>query len=364
MKTSDLVVKCLENEGVEHIFGLPGEETLDLMDSLGSSTISFILTRHEQSAAFMADAYGRLTGRAGVCLSTLGPGATNLLTGIADAFLDRAPLVAITGQAELGSIHKESHQYIDIVKNFSTVTKWNTRIEIPDVVPEVVRKAFKIAEMEKPGSVHLELSEDVASHAVGKTYQTVIPPIRTRRNAPDSQALKEAAALIEEAQNPVILAGNGVVRKKASSQLQRFSERFAIPVVTTFMGKGAMSAESACHVGTAGLQHDRHIPDLFASCDLIIAVGYDPVEYSPCTWNPEADKKIIHVDFTTAEVDVHYVPNVEISADIAEALELLEGMVSARKSGFFCAHLKQELIETYEQEGQIDSWPVRPQRVI
>ena len=364
MKTSELLIKCLENEGVKYVFGLPGEETLDLIESLGNSGISFILTRHEQSAAFMADAYGRLTGRAGVCLSTLGPGATNLLTGIADAFLDRAPLVAITGQAELGRIHKESHQYVDIVKNFSTVTKWNTRIEIPDVVAEVVRKAFKVAETEKPGSVHLELSEDVASQTVARTYQTVIPPIRARRSSPDRLALKEAAHLIEKSASPIVLAGNGVVRKNAASELQAFSEAFAIPVVTTFMGKGAVSAESGCHVGTLGLGRDRHISDMFAHADLVIAVGYDPVEYSPCNWNPDADKKIVHIDFTTSEVDVHYVPEVEICSDIRETLEFLEGMIGHRKKGQFCAHLKRELVETFEREGTIDSWPVRPQRVI
>ena len=364
MKTCDLIVKCLENEGVEYIFGIPGEETLDIMDSLGKSRISFVLTRHEQSAAFMADAYGRLTGKAGVCLSTLGPGATNLLTGIADAFLDRAPLVAITGQADLGRIHKESHQYIDIVKNFATVTKWNTRIEIPDVVAEVVRKAFKIAEQEKPGSVHLELPEDVAAHKVGRTYQTAIPPIRARRASADRHSLRQAAELIEQSSNPVILAGNGVVRKNAASQLRKFAELFGIPVVTTFMGKGAITSESECSVGTIGLGEDRQIPDLFAKTDLVIAVGYDLVEYSPGKWNPDVDKKIVHIDFTTSEVDVHYVPEVEIVSDIRETLELLEGMTSCNKKGQYVAHLREELVETFEREGAIDSWPVRPQRVL
>ena len=364
MKTCDLIVKCLENEGVEYIFGIPGEETLDIMDSLGKSRISFVLTRHEQSAAFMADAYGRLTGKAGVCLSTLGPGATNLLTGIADAFLDRAPLVAITGQADLGRIHKESHQYIDIVKNFATVTKWNTRIEIPDVVAEVVRKAFKIAEQEKPGSVHLELPEDVAAHKVGRTYQTAIPPIRARRASADRHSLRQAAELIEQSSNPVILAGNGVVRKNAASQLRKFAELFGIPVVTTFMGKGAITSESECSVGTIGLGEDRQIPDLFAKTDLVIAVGYDLVEYSPGKWNPDVDKKIIHIDFTTSEVDVHYVPEVEIVSDVRETLELLEGMTSCNKKGQYVAHLREELVETFEREGAIDSWPVRPQRVL
>src|SRR5271157_5916839 len=195
MKTCDLIVKCLENEGVDRIFGIPGEETLDFMDSLSRSKIAFVLTRHEQAAAFMANAYGRLSGRAGVCLSTLGPGATNLLTGIADAFLDRAPLVAITGQADLGRIHKESHQYIDIVENFETVTKWNTRIEVPDVVPEVVRKAFKVAETEKPGAAHLELPDNIASMETSKSDERLIPPIRARRSSPDRQALRRAADL-------------------------------------------------------------------------------------------------------------------------------------------------------------------------
>ncbi len=224
MRTSDLVVKCLENDGVEFVFGIPGEEILDLIDSLSRSNIKFVLTRHEQAAAFMADAYGRLSGKAGVCLSTLGPGATNLLTGIADAFLDRAPLVAITGQADLGRIHKESHQYIDIVENFKTVTKWNTRIESTDVVPEVVRKAFKVAETEKPGAVHLELPDNIASMETAEAYDKPIPPIRARRSSPDRQSLRQAAELIETSSSPVILAGNGVVRKNAAFQLQKFAE--------------------------------------------------------------------------------------------------------------------------------------------
>ena len=364
MKTSDLFVKCLENEGVEYVFGIPGEETLDLMDSLDRSRITFVLTRHEQSAAFMADACGRLSGRAGVCLSTLGPGATNLLTGIADAFLDRSPLIAVTGQAELGRIHKESHQYVNIVKNFETVTKWNTRIEVPDVVPEVVRKAFKVAETEKPGSVHLELSEDVAAEKVGRTYQTTIPPIRARRGSPDRHSLRQAAELIEKSQNPLILAGNGVVRKNAAAQLRKFAELFGIPVVTTFMGKGAITAESECAIGTVGLGRDRHISDVFSKVDLVIAVGYDLVEYSPGKWNPDADKKIIHVDFTTSEVDVHYAPTVEIVSDIRESLELLEGMTSCNKKGAYAMHLREEIVTTFEREGTIDSWPVRPQRVL
>ncbi|MFC1994957.1 acetolactate synthase large subunit [Chloroflexota bacterium] len=364
MKVSDLLVTCLENEGVELIFGIPGEETLDLMDSLSRSKIRFVLTRHEQAAAFMADAYGRLSGKAGVCLATLGPGATNLLTGIADAFLDRAPLVAITGQADLGRIHKESHQYINVVENFETATKWNTRIELPDVVPEVVRKAFKVAETEKPGAVHLELPDNIASMETSKTHESPILPIRARRSSPDRQSLRRAAELIETSKFPVILSGNGVVRKNATPQLQKFAELFDIPVVTTFMGKGAVTAKSDCRIGTLGLAKDRQLTEVFQKADLVVAVGYDLVEYAPKLWNPDLDKKIIHIDFTTSEVDLYYVPEVEINSDIRETLEILEGMISCNKKAEYVSALHQELLETFEREGSMDSWPVRPQRVI
>ena len=364
MKASDLLVKCLENEGVEYIFGIPGEETLDLMESLRNSSIRFILTRHEQAAAFMADAYGRFTGKAGVCIATLGPGATNLLTGVADAFLDKSPLVAITGQADLKRIHKESHQYIDIVENFRSVTKWNGRIESPDVIPEMVRKAFKVAETEKPGSVHLELPENIAAMKVDDMYTAMIAPIRPRRSSPDRQSLRNAAELVEQSRFPVILAGHGVVRKAAGDQLQKFAELFCIPIVTTFMGKGGITAESYCCIGTLGLANDRQISDVFSKSDLIIAVGYDLVEYAPKNWNPKLDKKIIHIDFTTSEVDLHYVPEIEIISDIRETLELLEGMSSTNKKSECVIAMRKDFTDGFEREGTVDSWPPRPPRVI
>ena len=195
MKASDLIVQCLENEGVRHVFGLPGEEILDILDSLLGSAITFVPTRHEQGAAFMADAYGRLTGRAGVCLSTLGPGATNLATGVADANLDRAPLVALTGQAGRDRIHKESHQRVDIVEHFRPLTKWNTRVEMASVIPEVIRKAFKLAESEKPGACHIEVPEDVAGEA---TDGVPLSTERARRPSPDRQALETGRASCRE----------------------------------------------------------------------------------------------------------------------------------------------------------------------
>ncbi len=364
MKASDLLVKCLENEGVEYIFGLPGEETLDLMESIRTSSMRFILTRHEQTAAFMADAYGRLTGRPGVCVATLGPGATNLLTGIADAYLDKSPLVSITGQADLKRIHKESHQYIDIVEINKSVTKWNGRIESPDIIPEMARKAFKVAVTEKPGPVHLELPENIAAMEVNPTYATMIAAIRPRRSSPDRQSLRKAAELIEQARFPVILSGHGVVRKAADIQLRKFAELLCMPVVTTFMGKGGISAESDCCIGTLGLSNDRQIRDVFSQADLIVAVGYDLVEFAPKNWNPMLDKKIIHIDFTTSEVDLHYVPEIEIISDIRETLELLEGMLSTNKKSECLVSLRRDFIEGFEREGRVDSWPPKPPRII
>jgi acetolactate synthase-1/2/3 large subunit len=364
MKASDLLVKCLENEDVEYIFGIPGEETLDLMESLRTSKIRFIVTRHEQAAAFMADAYGRLTGRAGVCLATLGPGATNLLTGVADAYLDASPVVAITGQADLKRIHKESHQYINIVEMCESVTKWNGRIETPEVIPEMVRKAFKLAEAEKPGPTHLELPENIASMKVYDMYAAMIPPIRARRSSPDRQSLRKAADLIEAAEFPVILAGHGVVRKGANAQLRQFAELLCIPVVTTFMGKGAVSAKSPSCIGAIGLANDRQIDDVFKRADLVIAVGYGLVEYAPKNWNPGLDKKIIHMDFTSSEVDLHYVPEVEIVSDIRESVELLEGMLSTNKKSQCAIDLHAGFRDEFERIGAQKTWPIRPPQVL
>jgi acetolactate synthase-1/2/3 large subunit len=364
MKASDLLVKCLENEHVEYIFGIPGEETLDLMESLRTSKIKYILTRHEQAAAFMADAYGRFTGKAGVCMSTLGPGATNLLTGVGDAFLDSSPVVAITGQADLRRIHKESHQYINIVDMCKSVSKWNVRIETPEVIPEMVRKAFKLAEAEKPGPTHLELPENIASFTVNEMYAALIPPIRARRSSPDRQSLRKAADLIEAAAFPVILAGHGVVRKAANAQLQQFAEMLCIPVVTTFMGKGSVSAKSASCVGSLGLANDRQIQDVFSRADLIIAVGYGLVEYAPKNWNPTIDKRIIHIDFTSSEVDLHYVPDIEIVSDIRESLDLLQGMLSTNKKSQCAIDLHADFRDEFVRIGRLQTWPVRPPQIL
>jgi acetolactate synthase I/II/III large subunit len=361
MRSSDLIARCLENEGVRYVFGVPGEEILDILDSLADSTVRFVPTRHEQGAAFMADAYGRLTGRAGVCPATLGPGATNLVTGVADANLDHAPLVAITGQAGRDRIHKESHQYLDIVEHLRPLTKWNTRAEMPVVIPEVIRKAFKIAEAEKPGACHVEVPEDVAEEpAEGEPLSTERP----RRPSPDRQALRSAARLIEGASFPLIFAGNGVIRGGASRELRELARAHGIPVVNTFMAKGAMPYDDPLALLSAGLQSRDYVSYGFEKADLIVAVGYDLVEYAPKFWNPERKKRIIHVDFTPAEVDGYYQPAVEVVADVREALELLNGLVKGQKDPAPYRELRRFILEQLAEGADDDSFPLKPQRIL
>jgi acetolactate synthase I/II/III large subunit len=330
-------VRCLENEGVRHVFGIPGEETLALNAALADSDkIKFILTRHEQGAAFMADVYGRLSSYPGVCLATLGPGATNLITGVADAHLDRAPLVAITGQVGLERAHKESHQNIDTVAMLAPVTKWSTRITFGDSTPEIVRKAFRLARLEKPGATHIELPEDIAGH------DTNMLPLEVRRTSyPKAQeaVIRRALELIKQAKAPVILAGNGVARRQAAGHasveaLRRFVRRSAIPTTHTYMAKGVLDPFSPQSLPPAGLHRPgaelANIPQL-AEADLVIAVGYDLVEWSPSLWNPKRDKVVIHVDSTAAELDGHYQPSVEVVGELDESLSVLADHVEPRK---------------------------------
>lgn len=317
MKASDLFVKCLQEEGVEYIFGLPGEENADFMISLKKSPIKFILCRHEQAAAFMADVYGRLTGKPGVCLGTLGPGATNLITGVADANMDRAPLIVITGQADLKRIHKESHQAMDVVQMFKPVVKWNATITHPDTIPEIVRKAFKIATREKMGACHIELPEDVAEL---EANTKPISPVKTRRPSPEYKALEAAIELIETSKHPIILAGNGCVRTRVSKQLQMFAKYTGIGVINTFMAKGAIPREDEHCLFTMGLQSRDHISIEMEKSDLVIAVGFDMVEYHPRLWNRGNSKQIINIDFEPAEIDENFRVDVDIDSDIAGAL--------------------------------------------
>jgi acetolactate synthase-1/2/3 large subunit len=361
MKASDLLVKCLENEGVEYVFGVPGEEMMDVLDSLSRSPITFISTRHEQGAAFMADGYGRLTGRAGVCVSTLGPGAMNLTTGIADANLDRVPVVAITGQVGLESSHKEYHQYIDLVHAFGPITKWNTRVDAPSIIPEVVRHAFRTAESEKPGATHIELPEDVA-----EMETKGMPLIRQAQSSITAaeESIRCAAELINSAQNPIILSGNGTIRSNASEALRSLAASSRIPAATTFMGKGAVPADSDLYAGTIGLQARDHVICGFDRADLVITIGYDIVEYSPSRWNPNADKRIIHIDSTPAEVQSNYVPEVELVGNITLTLKRLQPLLDTRKTADYYQQLKDYVADEREHHAGDTSGSITPQKIV
>jgi len=358
MKASELFVRCLEAEGVSHVFGIPGEETLDLLEAIHGSRITFITTRHEQAAAFMANAWGRLRHQPGVCLSTLGPGATNLMTGTADAFLDFSPMVAITGQTELSEFHKESHQYVDILSVFRPVTKWNIRVESPGVIPEVVRKAFMIAMLEKPGPTHIEVPQDVADMDVSGEP---LDPSGASYPPADGARLKKAVEMIREARYPLILAGNGVIRAEASYELRAFAERANIAVTTTFMGMGAVPADSRLFLSTTGLQSKDYISCGFEKADLIIAVGYDFVEFSPIYWNPKGNKEIIHIGFTPPEIDAHY-NAFPLVGDIKETLRVMRELIDFDKEGEYFYKLRESMDLPFMQD--IGGFPLKPQRII
>lgn len=361
MRAADLLVRCLEAEGVAYVFGLPGEEIMALLDALADSDITFVPTRHEQGAAFMADVYGRLTGRAGVCLSTLGPGATNLLTGVADAYLDHAPLVAITGQVSLERMHKEAHQYVDSQGLFQSISKWQSRVVHPDVVPEVVRKAFKIAETEKPGPSHIELPEDVAAaEAEGE-------PLRRTASEyprPSETAIQRAAAIIGGARQPMVLAGNGVTRRGAAPQLRRFAAQTGIAVANTFMGKGVMGYSNPLARLTVGLQNRDYELCGLAEADVVIAVGYDLVEFAPRLWNPQRDKRVIHVDTLPAEVDEHYQPEVEIISEIGDALEALTEACPGQRAVEEVPPLRRFVLAELAAHASDSALPLKPQRIL
>jgi acetolactate synthase-1/2/3 large subunit len=361
-RASDVFVECLEAEGVKYVFGIPGEETLDLNESLAKSSVAFVPVRHEQGGAYMADMYGRLTGRAGVCLGTLGPGALNLVTAVADAFLDRAPLVALTGQADLERMHKESHQYIDLVDLLRPITKWNARVNSPDVIPEVVRKAFKVAESEKPGATHLELPEDVMGMDV--TDLEPLPRRRPVKPEPGARELLKAADLIRNAINPVALCGNGVIRAGAAPALREFSRATGIAVAETFMGKGALDYADARALGTVGLQSRDYALAGFEDADVVIAIGYDLVEHAPKHWNPRRDKKIVVVDSEPAEIDEYFTPEVELVGDIYHVItRLAEECRDVPHSGG-SQRLRDIVLGRFEAARDDDAFPVQPPRAL
>ena len=362
MKASELAIKCLENENVAYMFGIPGEENLDLMDALLESKIQFIQTRDERGAAFMADVYGRLTGKAGVCLATLGPGAMNLVTGVADANMDRAPLVAITGQAGLDRMHKESHQYMDVVSVFKPMTKWNTLLHVPEIIPESIRKAFKVATAEKPGATHIDFPEDLAKM---QTAGEPVPHDFPSDAEPVDACLARAAQLIREARQPIILAGNGVVRQGASQVLTEFAEATNIPVAHTFMGKGSIPWTHPLSLLTVGLQARDFVSCGFDRADLVIAIGYDIVEYHPRLWNLGHDKKIVHIDTQPSESDAAYVTDVEMVGNIKHSLACLLAQGIQPKDLAYASDTLREIILARMTEHRDDkAFPMKPQKIL
>ena len=321
MKASDLFVQCLEQEGVEYIFGVPGEENADFMISLEKSkTIKFILCRHEQGAAFMAEAYGRLTGHVAGCLGTLGPGATNLTTGVADGNMDRAPMLVLTGQGASTRLHKESHQVMDVVAMYRPITKWAQQVHHPDNIPEIVRKAVRTAKVEKPGAALIELPEDVAKL---NARSRPLEPYILRRAVADDKIVNQAFELISRSKRPVIVAGNGCIRRRASKQLRIFCEQTGIGVISTFMAKGCVDMDADYCLYTIGLGAKDLVACALDAADLVITLGYDMVEYHPHLWNPEQDKNILHIDFLPAEIDGYYRPKLEVIGDLAHTLWML-----------------------------------------
>ena len=362
MKASELIVKCLENENVDYIFGIPGEENLDLMDALLESNIQFIQTRDERGAAFMADVYGRLTGRAGVCLATLGPGAMNLVTGVADANMDRAPLVAITGQASLDRMHKESHQYMDVVSVFKPMTKWNTLLHLPEIIPESISKAFKTATGEKPGATHIDFPEDVAKMEVNAEP---MPHDFPSEAEPVASCLLRAAQLINDAKQPIILAGNGVVRQGASRLLTQFAEMTNIPVAHTFMGKGSIPWTHRLSLLSVGLQANDFVSCGFDRADLVIAIGYDIVEYHPRLWNPDRNKKLIHIDTEPSESDAAYVTDVEMVGNIRQSLRhLMAQEIYPKDSEYASNTLRKIILDQLDEHRDDAGFPIKPQKIL
>jgi acetolactate synthase-1/2/3 large subunit len=361
-KASDLFVECLEAEGVRYVFGIPGEETLDLNESLERSSIEFVVVRHEQGGAYMADMYGRLTQRAGVCLGTLGPGATNLVTAVADAFLDRSPLVALTGQADLERLHKESHQHIDILRMMRPITKWNAQLTSPEIIPEVVRKAFKVAQEQKPGATHIELPEDVMAEPVDAE------PLPSKPGSPGAepraQDLLRAADLIRSATSPVVLAGNGAVRAGAAPALREFARATGIGVAETFMGKGLLDYEDPRALGTVGLQSRDYALAGFEDADVVICVGYDLVEHAPRNWNPGRDKRIVCIDTLPPEVDEHFMTEVDLVGDLYHVLMRLAEELRDAPHLTAQSRLRDIVLGRFEAAKDDDAFPMQPPRAL
>lgn len=351
MKASDLMVQCLEAEGVEYIFGIPGEENIDFMDSLTRSSIKFVLTRHEQAAAFMADVYGRLTGKPGICLATLGPGATNLITGVANAHLDRSPLIAITGQADSKRLHKESHQNVDTIQLFKGITKYDQQILSAHTIPEIVRKGFDMATTEGHGAVHLQLPEDIARDDVDGS------PLYIGKQAiaySMKSEIQAAAQLIMDAKQPIILAGNGVIRGQAWQEVKDLVEKANIPMVNTFMAKGILPFDHPNNLFTVGGHPYKEELRPLHHADLVIAIGFDLVEYDPVVWNADHSRTVLNIHAIQAETDAHFPVVLDLVGHIKETLRVMLDCVSNRPDSEQHKQIRHRRLEELQAIPSVD----------
>jgi acetolactate synthase I/II/III large subunit len=362
--TAELIVECLENEGVTHVFGIPGEENIRLMEALSKSSIEYVLTRHEQGASFMAETYGRLTGKAGVCSSTLGPGAINLLLGVADATTNSTPVIALSAQVGMQRSYKESHQGVDLVPMFAPVTKWSALMATPGAAPEMIRKAFKLAQTERPGAVYLAVPEDIEDATVSGD----LVPLRVnipRADDPSAEQVKRAAQILREARNPVVLAGHGAARAGASAALIRFAQALNIPVATTFHGKGVFPDDHPLALGTVGFMRHDYVNFGFDTADVIVAVGYELQEFNPVRINPAGETKIIHVHRFPAEVDAHYNVAVGLTSDISHSLDALAAAVWRKAAPATGGERIRELLAGELARGREDDrFPLAPARIV
>ncbi len=361
---ADLIVECLEREGVTHVFGIPGEENIHLVDALSRSSIRFVLVRHEQGASFMAETYGRLSGHAGVCSATLGPGAINLLTGVADATTNSTPVVALSAQVGMNRSYKESHQGVDLVSMFAPVTKWSALVATPGAAPEMIRKAFKLAQTERPGAVYLAVPEDIESApapAGARPLQVNVP----RPDEPSASQVARAAAILGEAVNPIVLAGHGAARAEAGPALIRFAERLGVSVATTFHGKGIFPDDHPQALGAIGFMRHDYVNFGFDQADVIVTVGYELQEFDPVRINPRGDKQIIHIHRFPAEVDLHYNVAVGLQADIGRSLDALATALDCHfENRTAKLEIRGLLAQELAQGCSDDRFPMAPARIV
>jgi acetolactate synthase-1/2/3 large subunit len=362
MKASDLFVKALEEEGVEYIFGIPGEENLDLLNSLKDSSIKLILTRHEQAAGFMAATYGRLTGKSGVALSTLGPGATNLVTAAAYSQLAAMPMVMITGQKPVKHSKQGKFQILDVVEMMRPLTKYTHSIVSGNNIPSMIREAFRISQEERPGAAHLELPEDVAGE---EAEVQPLPCSRARRPVAEGKAIKQAVEMIEKAKNPLLLIGAGSNRKMPARMLRAFVDKTQMPFISTQMGKGVLDERDPLFLGNAALSANDFLHRAIAKADLIINVGHDDIEKPPFIMEQDSFQ-VIHINFLTAEVDPVYFPQLEVIGDIANSIWQINERIMPQGSWDFSYSLKvKKAVDAHLLEGADDPrFPMLPQRFV